>query len=214
MKSIFIVLVSALLLPDATSQSVKSASAKKVYTNPLPVQFGDPYVLQTGGKYYMYGTGGGAKAGFSAYTSTDLVNWQPVGQVYYSKGDKAWGIGAFWAPEVYEVNNKYYLFYSAQWKENPTNELENFKIGVAVADKPGGPFIDLTGKPLFDPGYPIIDANVFFDGGGKTCAVVVGPNTFIFPFSTFIRSINTTLSLPVLLVLPWYTQNISFLSGE
>jgi beta-xylosidase len=150
------------------AQSVKTAPAKKVYTNPLPVQFGDPYVLQTGGRYYMYGTGGGAKAGFSAYTSTDLVSWQPVGQVYHSKGDKAWGIGAFWAPEVYEVNNKFYLFYSAQWKENPTNELENFKIGVAVADKPEGPFIDLTGKPLFDPGYPIIDANVFFDEDGRT----------------------------------------------
>jgi beta-xylosidase len=59
------------------------------------------------------------------------------------------------------------MFYSAQWKENPTRELENFRIGVAVADKPTGPFIDIANKPVFDPGYPIIDANVLFDKDGK-----------------------------------------------
>jgi hypothetical protein len=60
------------------------------------------------------------------------------------------------------------LFYSAQWKENPANEVENFRIGVAVADKPTGPFVDMTDKPIFDPGYPIIDANVFFDTDGRS----------------------------------------------
>ena len=40
-------------------------------------------------------------------------------------------------------------------------------IGVAVSEKPTGPFIDMGYKPLFDPGYPIIDANVFFDDDGR-----------------------------------------------
>jgi len=42
---------------------------------------------------------------------------------------------------------------------------------VAVADHPSGPFIDLDQKPIFDPGYPVIDANVYFskDGRVKTC---------------------------------------------
>lgn len=143
------------------------------YTNPLPVQFGDPYVLYTGGTYYMYGTGGGADKGFAAYSSKDLVQWKPEGQVYFhnnangwSDPNAAWG-GAYWAPEVYERNGKFYLFYSAQWKDNPGNEEENFRIGVAVADKPTGPFIDMTNRPVFDPGYPIIDANVFFDTDGR-----------------------------------------------
>jgi beta-xylosidase len=121
----------------------------------------------------MYGTGGGADKGFAAYSSKDLVNWKREGQVYFhnnkngwSDPNASWG-GAYWAPEVYEVKGKYYLFYSAQWKENPTKELENFRIGVAVSDKPAGPFIDLNNKPLFDPGYPIIDANVFFDTDGR-----------------------------------------------
>jgi beta-xylosidase len=153
--------------------SSQDTQAQNTYQNPLAVELGDPYVLHVkGDKYYMYGTGG-AKNGFAAYSSTDMVNWKNEGQVWYagnkngwSDSTAAWG-GAYWAPEVYEYKGKFYIFYSAQWKENPTKELENFRIGVAVADKPTGPFTDLNTKPVFDPGYPVIDANVLFDKSGK-----------------------------------------------
>jgi beta-xylosidase len=135
------------------------------YSNPLTVALGDPYVLKDTGKYYMYGTGGGAKKGFSAYSSIDLKTWNYEGQVYFGDNKNGWGVNAYWAPEVYKRDGKYYMFYSAQWKNNPTNEKENFKIGVAVADKPTGPFIDIKNAPIFNPGYPIIDANVLFQNG-------------------------------------------------
>jgi beta-xylosidase len=145
------------------------AQMGKTYSNPLDVQFGDPYILRTaGGKYFMYGTGAGAKNGFAAYSSDDLVEWKREGQVYFGDNKNGWGEHSYWAPEVYERNGKYYMFYSAHWKVNPTKEEENFKIGVAVADQPTGPFIDMQDKPIFDPGYPIIDANVLFAANGKT----------------------------------------------
>jgi beta-xylosidase len=138
------------------------------YQNPLNVNFGDPYVLDNGdGIYYMYGTGGGAIDGFSTYSSTNLVDWKYEKQVYHGNTSDSWCIDAFWAPECYKFNGKYYLFYSANWRYNPTNEGENFHIGVAVSDHPTGPFIDLKNEPLFEPGYPIIDANVFKDDDGK-----------------------------------------------
>jgi beta-xylosidase len=137
------------------------------YKNPLPIAIGDPFVLYSGGCYYMYGTGGKAVDGFSAYSSPDLINWKYERQVYRGNTNNTWGIDAFWAPEVYKVKDKFYMFYSAQWKNNPTLELENFRIGVAVANKPTGPFIDILNKPVFDPGYPIIDANVFFNTDGR-----------------------------------------------
>lgn len=160
--------IALLLLAFMANIISAQHTATPVSHNPLPVQFGDPYVLHVKGeKYYMYGTGGGAKKGFNAYSSADLVNWQSEGQVYFGNNKNGWGEHSYWAPEVYERNGKFYLFYSAQWKVNPTNELENFKIGVAVADKPTGPFIDIQNKPLFDPGYPVIDANVLFEPNGK-----------------------------------------------
>jgi beta-xylosidase len=169
---LFFLLVQGVGYSASAQETTIVADSTKTFTNPLPVQFGDPYVLRTAGIYYMYGTGGADK-GFAAYSSKDLVNWKPEGQVYFhdnrngwSDTAAAWG-GAYWAPEVYEVKGKYYLFYSAQWKVNPTHEEENFRIGVAVADKPTGPFVDLADRPIFDPGYPIIDANVFFDDNGN-----------------------------------------------
>lgn len=141
--------------------------SKQTYSNPLSVEFGDPFILNDGnGTYYMYGTGGGAKDGFATYSSKNLVDWEFEGQVYTGNDKDSWSISAFWAPEVYKFSGKYYMFFSAQWRNNPNNELENFKIGVAVADKPTGPFKDLKNEPLFDPGYPIIDANVFQDDNG------------------------------------------------
>lgn len=172
-KSLFLFFCFATLTWHPITAQTSQSQAKATFSNPLAVQFGDPYILQTQGTYYVYGTGGGADKGFVTYSSKDMVNWKSEGQVYlhdnkngWSDPKAAWG-GAYWAPEVYEVKGKYYLFYSAQWKVNPTKELENFRIGVAVADKPTGPFIDLAEQPVFDPGYPIIDANVFFDTDGK-----------------------------------------------
>ena len=40
--------------------------------------------------------------------------------------------------------------------------VKNFKIGVAVSDSPAGPFSDLYDRPVFNPPYPVIDANVLF----------------------------------------------------
>ena len=136
--------------------------------NPIDVPLGDPFILfdETTDKYYIYGTGGTTN-GFVTYSSSNLKDWKKEGVVYTNLQEKAWGTKDYWAPEVYKWNNKFYMFYSAHWKNNPNNELENYKIGVAVSDSPVGPFIDLTGEPLFDPGYPIIDGNVYVEKNGK-----------------------------------------------
>ena len=36
---------------------------------------------------------------------------------------------------------------------------------MARASTPSGPFTDISDHPIFDPGYPIIDANVFAEDG-------------------------------------------------
>jgi GH43 family beta-xylosidase len=160
-------LLMGIIFAGCTNRSEKSVSNPITYSNPLSVAFGDPFILSAAdGKYYMYGTGGTAK-GFVAYSSDNLVDWHPEGEVYSGNQPDSWTVKNYWAPEVYETNGKYYMFFSADWKENPTGELENFRIGVAVADKPTGPFLEISDKPLLDPGYPIIDANIL-QHDGKT----------------------------------------------
>ncbi len=165
--SIAVVLLSG--CTQAKKQQEQTSEIKMAeFTNPLDVEFGDPYILDDGnGAFYMYGTGGGAKDGFATYSSADLVDWKFEGQVYYGNTENSWNLKNFWAPEVYKIDGQYFLFYSADKKDNPSNELETFSIGVAVSDSPKGPFVDIKNEPLFDPGYPIIDANVFQDDDGK-----------------------------------------------
>lgn len=153
----------AILSLSACLRKQKAAETSYAWQNPAAVQFGDPFILKASdGRFYMYGTSNDIK-GFRAYSSNNLSEWQDEGTVYQGATEDSWTTDCFWAPEVYERNGKYYIWYSANWKHNPDNDLETFRIGVAVADKPTGPFVELNGGPLFDPGYPIIDANLYFD---------------------------------------------------
>lgn len=131
------------------------------------VAMGDPFVLLAqDGHYYMYGTQNDAE-GFQAYRSDDLKHWEELGYVYRGHAEGSWTKDCFWAPEVYERNGRYYMFFSSNMKDNPQNDLEVFRIGVAVSERPEGPFVDMYDRPVFDPGYPIIDANVFWDEDGR-----------------------------------------------
>ena len=161
-KTIMLTLFLATLLVSCNKNKSNDKNELS-YTNPIPVAFGDPYILKSSdGKFYMYGTDGSIN-GFKAYSSDNLSDWKDEGVVYEGATAESWTKDCFWAPEVYERNGKYYIWYSANWKHNPTNEGENFRIGVAVADKPTGPFKEMYDAPIFDPGYPIIDANLYFD---------------------------------------------------
>lgn len=142
------------------------------YRNPGPAT-GDPSILRktTGevvsydGKYYLYYTGGTPNAhSFACRSTTDFVRWKDEGVVFDGKG--TWARSAYWAPETYEIDGRYYLFFSAQNSELPWTQEEHFNIGVAVSDRPTGPFRLIEDKPIFEPGYPIIDANLFIDDDG------------------------------------------------
>ncbi|KRQ87675.1 Extracellular exo-alpha-(1-_5)-L-arabinofuranosidase precursor [Caloramator mitchellensis] len=131
------------------------------YKNPLTIkEIGDPFVLKDiDGKYYCYATS--ASDGFKVWISKDLVNWELFGYCFKADED-FWGYQDFWAPEVVFYNDKYYMFYTARWKKN-----DSLRIGVAISDKPYGPFKDMFNGPMFDFGFAAIDAHVFFDDDGR-----------------------------------------------
>ncbi len=78
---LFLVLAGLSLRPATAQTAARVAPARATFTNPLPVQFGDPYVLYAGDTNYMYGTGGRAKKRIADYSSKDLVHWKSEGQV-------------------------------------------------------------------------------------------------------------------------------------
>ncbi|MBI9071100.1 MAG: glycoside hydrolase family 43 protein [Melioribacteraceae bacterium] len=117
---------------------------------------------------------------FNAFSSNDLVTWEKHSHVLDIK-DVKWASFALWAPSIIKAKNKYYLFFGAN---DIQSDGEFGGIGVAVADKPEGPFIDAIGKPLINKFYndaQPIDQFVFRDddnqiylyyGGWRHCNVV------------------------------------------
>ena len=72
--------------------------------------------------------------------------------------DVKWAKRQFWAPDAAEKDGKFYLYF-------PTKDLDDiFKIGVAVSDKPEGPFKS-TDNPI--EGSYSMDPSVFKDDDGS-----------------------------------------------
>jgi beta-xylosidase len=132
------------------------------YCNPVSdtVFAADPYVLFNDGLYYLYATSAGD--GFKYWTSKNLSDWEEKGYAF-RKTDNSWGKGSFWAPEVINYHNKFYMVYSASGE---TMYGKGMRICLAVSDNPGGPFTDIY-APLFDLGFSCIDGHIFVDTDGK-----------------------------------------------
>jgi beta-xylosidase len=119
------------------------------------IPFGDPFVLLHEDTYYAYGTHG--DDGIKVYTSDDLLTWQGPAGVNNGQAlhkDDVWADRWFWAPEVYHVNGKFYMYYSA-----------DEHICVATSDSPLGPFIQEEQKPMIED-EKAIDNSLFIDEDG------------------------------------------------
>lgn len=159
-RMLLLVLALMLTLTGFAEETAMNQLPVENYQNPAPVtDIGDPSILYAEGAYWMYATS--SNIGFMVWKSDDLVSWEKQELAYRRRPKTSWGDGSFWAPEVYAVDGKYYMFYSANWKDHGT-----LRIGVAMADHPAGPFTDLKQEPLFDLGYAAIDASLFIDDDG------------------------------------------------
>lgn len=128
-------------------ESEPAPTPEKVKT---PLLFGDPFIMLHNNTYYAYGTK--AENGIEVYTSDDLQTWKKQPELALKSSD-SWGGRWFWAPEVYYVNNKFYMYYSA-----------NEHICVATSDSPIGPFVQTKKEPMM-PGEKCIDNSLFIDNG-------------------------------------------------
>lgn len=170
MKKLLLTLTACLVtLSMAAKKEVRMSG------NPILPEFhADPEVLfsEQTGRFYIYSTTDGAPGWggyyFTAFSSSDLTDWRHEGIILDLATDQVpWATGNAWAPAIIEkqVNGawKYFFYYSGHYPEH-----DRKAIGVAVADKPTGPFRDL-GRPLIDfrpqgvRGGQQIDVDVFAD---------------------------------------------------
>lgn len=159
MKKFLFTLMFLIVIMQVVSCKVKDIENRPIDDNPpelVKVPFGDPFIMLWDGKYYAYGTY--SNDGIAVFVSDDLLTWStpagvPAG-LALNKAD-VWADQWFWAPEVYHVNGKFYMYYSA-----------NEHICVATSDSPLGPFKQDIQKPMIED-EKCIDNSLFIDDDGK-----------------------------------------------
>jgi len=171
MKNLAYCVLSFVVLTASCGQSGKKAEKEEVVRSGNPVfegWYADPEGIIYDDTYWIYPTWSDLYENqifFDCFSSKDLITWTKHANILDTTEVK-WAKRAMWAPAVLRKDNKYYLFFGA----NDVHEGEIGGIGVAVADRPEGPFKDLIGKPLINDiihGAQPIDQFVFQDKDGS-----------------------------------------------
>ena len=118
--------------------------------------YGDPAALKTADGYWLVATSNDAPDAFPILHSTKLEQWEAVGFVFEEGQTPAWTaagmqVADFWAPELAQVGDEYWLSYTARDHHN------TLSIGLAKAPHPSGPWVD-SGGPLL--GDSVIDSHI------------------------------------------------------
>lgn len=166
MKQLIIIISTLLITFSAAAQKQETATSG----NPVfPGWYADPEAAVFNNEYWIYPTYSAKyeeQVFFDAFSSPDLVHWTKHEKILDTANVK-WAKRAVWAPAIIEKDKKYFLFFGAN---DIQNDQQYGGIGVAVSNKPEGPFKDYLGKPLIDKFYngaQPIDQFVFHDKDGK-----------------------------------------------
>ncbi len=107
---------------------------------------------------------------YHVFSSDDLTDWKDHGMILSQTGVEWTDPTAYamWAPDCVFKDGKYYFYFPAiAKKDNKTEGADakrpEFRIGVAVSDKPYGPFKPL---PNYIQGVLGIDPNLLIDKDG------------------------------------------------
>ena len=109
---------------------------------------------------------------YHVFSSEDLVHWTDHGVILDQK-DVPWGNPqgySMWAPDCVERDGKYYFYFP-----NGTKAGRGFGVGVAVADRPEGPYVPepepIKGINGIDPCVlQASDGNAYIFWGNGRCA--------------------------------------------
>ena len=112
---------------------------------------------------------------YHVFSSSNLTDWKDHG-VIVTQANVPWGNPqgySMWAPDCIFRKGKYYFYFPDGVKD--TSYGRGFAIGVAVADKPDGPFT-VEPNPIKD--VHGIDPNVFIDKDGQAYLYWAGGNIY------------------------------------
>ncbi len=125
------------------------------------IRIRDPFFLKQKECYYLYGTTDhnnwdGPGVGFDYYKTYDLEWFEGPFPAFRPDSD-FWADRNFWAPEVWEYRERYYMIASFK--------AEGRCRGVQIlwSDLPAGPFIPLQNEPVTPTDWECLDGTLVFE---------------------------------------------------
>ncbi|MBJ7598434.1 glycoside hydrolase family 43 protein [Candidatus Nephthysia bennettiae] len=143
MRVLLGILAMSLALQSGCGGGPAPATAGRFRNPVIKADFPDPFVLRVADSSYAYATGAGA-ARIQVARSEDLVHWRMLPAALTTlphwqsvEPDKTW------APDVSRIGDRFVMYYVGA-----SLDAGRQCISVATADRPDGPFLDLSAAPL------------------------------------------------------------------
>ncbi len=141
--------------------------------DPAPLVYNDTVFLYTGHDTASATATNYKMPDWYVFSSTDMVDWKNHGPCL-SPQTFSWATGDAYASQCIYRDGKFYWYVSTFHKSNE-NSKGGAAIGVAVSERPTGPFKDAIGKALITNemttdmkhGWDDIDPTVFVDDDGQ-----------------------------------------------
>ena len=154
--------------------SAQNPIIKNIFTaDPAPIVYHDTVFLYTGHDTASVTATNYKMPDWHVFSSTNMVNWKDHGAVLSPK-TFSWATGDAYAAQCIFRDGKFYWYVSTFHKADE-NSKGGAAIGVAVSDRPTGPFKDAIGKALIvnemttdmKHSWDDIDPTVFIDDDGQ-----------------------------------------------
>ncbi|KAK5627383.1 hypothetical protein RRF57_003098 [Xylaria bambusicola] len=158
--------------------------------------YSEPGSATYDGLFWVYAVRTGdveAQTCIDAFSTSDLIHWDKHPSVLTPTN---WVKKGIRSPTPISRNGKYYIYFSTIYTHEDDTDTGG-GIGVAMADKPQGPYVDAIGKPIISEnhnGAQPSDPDVFIDNadgqaymyyGGRSHANVVTLNEDMISIRTF-----------------------------
>jgi beta-xylosidase len=154
---------------DSTRVGGNPVVQKKFTADPAAMVYNNTVYLYTGHDEAPHKQQRYVMHDWLCFSSTDMVNWKEH-PVPLTVKEFTWAKADAWASQVIERNEKFYWFVAVEH-----GSIKGKAIGVAVADRPTGPFKDAIGKALITNdmttkskiSWDDIDPSVIIDDDGQ-----------------------------------------------
>lgn len=123
-----------------------------------------PYIKEN--TYYLFGTTfadgcGDLEPVFEVYKSQDLGVWEGP-YIAFQPPKGFWGVRHYWAPEVFEIEGKFYMFASFKGGIG-----EHRGTGILVSDHPAGPYVPHSKGAVTPTDWECLDGTYYEDRDGQ-----------------------------------------------